>query len=611
VGPDDYETWVVARETAWMADSCVRLAGLARRPLLSVVVPTWETPTPLLRASLDSVLAQTYGRWELCVTDDGSESPAVRDVLAEYAAADPRIRVERLPEHGGIARATNAALARATGEFVGFLDHDDTLAPFALADVALHLAAHPDTDVLYSDEDRLDPAGRRVRPFLKPGWSPELLRSANYVCHFLVARRTLVERVGGIRPGFEGAQDYDLILRLSEHARVVGHLPKILYHWRAAPGSSARDVASKPAASDAGARALGEHLARRGEDAAVDAPAPTQYRVRHPVAGAPRVALVAVSRDADRVRRLVATLATTRYPHWRLVVVGAGSASDSRVDAVPWTGEANDGAMRNAGVARAAGDFVVFLHDDVEVVDPGWLDELLGHGQRRDVGAVGPMLAYPDGTIQHAGFVVAPGGRVGRPFAHLPCEHAWIDMGATIWTRDCAAVSGACMLVRRAHVEMLGGFDARLDGVAADVDLCVRLRDHGLRVVYTPHTRLMHHGCDDGAAVVTTAVDPFYNPNLGPSGDGTIATGFGGAETVVAASASDGVADDVREALAARDRSLLALQAMVRRKNAELAEATARLARWESDPLGALARRALASRPWVRDAVRRLLRTPR
>jgi len=622
---DGYESWLAAREIAWIADSCARLDTIGRRPVLSVIVPTYETPAPFLRACIDSVLAQTYGEWELCIADDGSRTPEVRDVLSDYARRDPRICVELLPTNGGIALATNTALALARGDYVAFLDHDDTLAPFALADVAIHLHDHAETDLLYSDEDRIDPKGRRVRPFFKPNWSPDLLRACNYVCHFLVVRRELVSALGGIRPGFDGAQDYDLVLRATEKARRVGHVPRVLYHWRATATSTARDVATKPGASDAGVKALREHLLRRDEDGDVDAPEPTQYRVRYRIKGSPLVTVV-VTAAQGRLDRLQQTLGATRHSDLQLLVVG-GALSPERVS---WDGEPRIAAMRNRAIAHARGDFLVFLHDDVEIVDRTWLDELLGHAQRPDVGVVGTKLVYPDGTIQHAGLVVGLGGLVGRPFAHMTDANAWTSMGATTWTRNYLAVSGACLMVRKSHLDAVGGFDQRLGDIAATVDLCLRLGAHGLRTVYTPHTRLLHHGCDDTPSPGELDAlrplqrflhdgDPFYNPNLSPCvGDGRLRERFADPELDAVlrrlvdtpAAAANGAVDQIRHALDARERSLLALQALLRQKNAQIAEMTARLdtlAAHQAGSLQALARRELDRRPRLKATLKRLL----
>lgn len=529
-GVEAYALWLATHEPAWEADSLARLRRLGQRPLLSIVMPTYQTDPGLLRAALDSVLAQTYDRWQLCIADDGSRSPEVRRLLSEYARRDRRIKIRFLATNGGIAQSTNAAINLASGDFVAFLDHDDELAPFALADVAAYLEDHPDTDVLYSDEDRIDPHGRRVLPYFKPDWSPDLLRAVNYACHFLVVRRELVEAVGRLRAGFDGSQDYDFVLRLSERTSRVGHIPRILYHWRASPTSTAQSLANKPEASAAGVRALEAHLTRAGESGAVDDPVPTSYRVRLAIAGTPMVSIVVAARSdgAARVERLAAALVVTvRHPRWELIVVGGdGRGPDGeRVRRIPWTRPHHAAAMANLGARAAGGELLLFLHDDVEPSEAGWLEELAAIAQRDGVGAVGAKLRYADGTLEHAGFAVGLEGVVGTPFRHMADGGAWTSLGNPTWTRNCLAVSGACLMVARDRFERAGGFDDRF-AAHADVALCARLMEAGLRNVYTPHVALLHEACrprpaegEEEALRVVLAPwlahgDPFYNRNL-------------------------------------------------------------------------------------------------
>jgi GT2 family glycosyltransferase len=529
-GVDAYALWLARHEPAWATESAARVKGLTRRPLFSIVVPTYETPSALLRAALDSVLAQTYDRWQLCIADDGSRSPEVRRLLADYARRDRRIKVRFLAANGGIASATNAALELAGGDFVGFLDHDDTLAPSALAEVAAHLERRPDTDILYSDEDRIDAQGRRVNPYFKPDWSPELLRSVNYVCHFLVVRRELLSAVGGIRTGFDGSQDYDLVLRLTERTQRVAHVPRLLYHWRAAPTSTAHNLANKPGASAAGVRALAEHLLRGGERGSVEDPQPTSYRVRLEVPAEHTISIIVPTRgdDGARMARLAAALlATARHPRWELAIVGGEPVvdRDARVRHIPWTRPFHTAAMRNAGARGTAGDLLLFLHDDVDPTEPGWLEELAALAGRPGVGAVGGKLLFPDGTLEHAGLAVGLEGTVGGVFRHMADASVWTSLGNPMWTRNCLAVSGACLMVSRERFEAAGGFDERL-AAHSDVALCVRLAHDGLRNVYTPHAGLVHQTCRerpaDGEPEALRGLlapwlehgDPFYNPNL-------------------------------------------------------------------------------------------------
>lgn len=296
---EQYAAWCRSREPEEIAAAAAAVPLLSRRPLISLITPAYETPAPVLRACIESVRAQSYPHWQLCLVDDGSRGPEVARLASDYARVDTRIRFERLEHNGGIARASNAALEMATGEYVGFLDHDDVLQPHALAEVARHLDAHPETDVLYSDEDKLDSQGRRFNPYFKPALSPDLLRAVNYICHFLVVRASLLREVGGVRTGFEGAQDHELLLRLLERTSRFAHLPKVLYHWRAMPGSTSVDASAKPAASEAGRRAVAEHLRRLGEEGEVEACAPGLYRVRYPLRDRPLLSLALLG-DGER-----------------------------------------------------------------------------------------------------------------------------------------------------------------------------------------------------------------------------------------------------------------------------------------------------------------------
>ncbi len=549
-----YQAWCAEREPRQFQQAAEALGSLKRRPLLTLVTPTFQTPEPVLRACLDSVLAQSYAHWEMCLADDGSTEPHVVRVLREYAQRDARFKYLQLPSNVGIARATNAALDLAQGEYVCFLDHDDTLAPHALAEVALRVNAEPEADLLYSDEDRMDAAGRRVLPFFKPGWSPDLLRSGNYVCHFLVVRRELLEQVGRVREGYDGAQDYDLILRVSERARRIAHIPRILYHWRVSSTSMAGDVRNKPKASSAARRALEDHLARCGEQATVEEPVPTTFHVRYPVRGQPLVSIIVPFKDKpELLESLVSSLQRhTRYENYELLLISnnsvrpetaalLGRLKDPRIRKLEWNQPFNYSAINNYGVTQARGELLLFLNNDVEALEPGWLEELIGQAQRPEVGAVGPKLLFPDRTLQHAGVVLGLQGFAGHVFARLPDEAVWTPFGHADWTRNYLAVTSACVMMRREVFEAVGGYDESFIVCGSDVELCLRLIDRNLRVVYTPATRLLHNESSTRKTDSIPEVDfwrsyatyrrylrhgdPFYNPNLSLAvADGTLRT---------------------------------------------------------------------------------------
>ncbi|ATB48880.1 glycosyltransferase [Corallococcus macrosporus] len=534
----DYPAWCAAREPARIAAAREAVAALPQRPRVSLVTPVHDASEAFLRECIASVVAQTYADWEWVLVDDASTAPHVTRILQEAAAGEPRIRVITRPSSGGTARAANAALAVVRGDVVGLLDAEDTLAPHALAEVALSFAARPELEVLYTDEDGVDAAGQRSAPFFKPDWSPDLLRSVDYVRHFLVIRRALLERVGGLREGFDGAQTHDLMLRLSEATSNIGHVAEPLYHGRVKPASGRRLASGGGAsATEAGVRALSEHLARQGESADVTSPAPMQYQVRYPVRGTPKVSIIVPFKDRpDLLRTLVdSLLAHTRYPHFEVLLVSNNSTRpetfalleqwvDPRLVKLTWNHPFNYPAINNWAAKQASGELLLFLNNDMEVVDPGWLDELVSQAQRPEVGAVGCKLLFPEGTVQHAGVVVGMTGFAGHPFWRLPDGPITTPFGHTGWTRNWLSVTSACVILRRDVFESLGGFDERFQVCGSDVELGLRLNAKGLRVVCTAQTRLIHHESASRRADAIPEADYWlsydaYRPWLGPKGD--------------------------------------------------------------------------------------------
>ncbi|MFL5321932.1 MAG: glycosyltransferase family 2 protein [Myxococcaceae bacterium] len=538
----DYAAWRERHDTADVEDARSRLATLRRRPKISIVVPAWETPAAILEACIESVRAQLYENWELCIADDGSKSRRVERIARRYAKRDPRIRFTRLEKNQGIAGATNEAIRMSTGEWVAFLDHDDQLAPHALAEMAVRIDREPELDWLYSDEDRLTPEGERFGPFFKPDFSPELLRSVNYICHFVVVRGELARELL-IRKGFEGSQDHDFLLRLWDRSEKVAHVPKILYHWRSSDLSLSHDDRKLRAASRAGVRAIEDHLLRRGERAQVTELAPTHYRVRHPVRGEPLVSIIVPFKDrVELLERLVPSLLQrTRYQNFELLLVSNNSKdpatfafldalTDPRVRRLTWDQPFNYPAINNYAVGHSSGELLLFLNNDIEAADPLWLDELIGQAQRPEVGAVGPKLCFPDGSVQHAGVVVGLSGYAGHPFWRFPDTQVGTPFGHADWNRNYLAVTSACVMLRREVFAELGGYDERFALCGSDVDLGIRLVVSGKRVVYTAGTWLYHHESASRRNDTIPEVDywqsiiayrrwleqgdPFYNPNL-------------------------------------------------------------------------------------------------
>ncbi len=480
-------------------------------PLFSIITPVYETPSNALEECIASVLSQSFTDWEWCLVDDASPSPAARERLAALRAVDPRVRVIHRETNGGIVAASNDALAMADGEFVVLLDHDDLLAEDALHDIAREIEAHPDVDYIYSDEDKITPEGRHYEEFRKPSWSPERLRGQNYCSHISVIRRRLVDVVGRFRNGFDGSQDHDLVLRVTERTGRIRHIPRVLYHWRAVPGSTAVAVSEKPYAMDASVRSVREHCERVGINAEVGSLPPWPVvRVRRRITTTPLVSVVIPTRGTKRhvfgvetvlVSNCVdSVLRNSTYKNLEIiVVVDADTPSAvldhlSRVDPrrvrlVTYDKAFNFSAKCNLGVANSAGDHVLLLNDDTEVITPEWIEEMLGFLQDDDVAMVGPLLLLEDSRIQSAGHSYAvhhhnygngmPSASVGS-FGMLKVAH------------EVSGVTGACALIRRTAYFEVGGFSTVFPSSFNDVDFGYKLLDRGYRIIWTPHARLFH-----------------------------------------------------------------------------------------------------------------------
>jgi O-antigen biosynthesis protein len=510
----NYVEWVKEYDTLSADDRtriCRRVEALPRKPLLSVIVPTYRTPERWLRRAIASVREQLYPHWELCIADDASPEPHVRAVLAEEAAADSRIRFDVRATNGHISEASNTALAMARGDYAVLLDHDDELAPHALYLVAEELNEHPGADLLYSDEDKIDEDGVRYSPYFKPDWNPDLIGSQNFFSHLGVYRLELLRKIGGFRKGLEGSQDYDLVLRcLAEtSADRVRHVPHVLYHWRAVRGSTATGVEAKEYATAAAERALRDAYALR--DARIEVRReqfPGLYRVRWPLPDpAPLVSILIPTRDAAEVlRRAVESVLTrTLYPRFELIVLDNQSADprthaffeearrDPRVRVLRWDHPFNFSAINNFGARSASGDVLCLLNNDVEVLSGDWLRELVSHAMRPEVGVAGARLLYPDRTVQHAGVVTGIHDIAGHVHNGIPAESPGY-FGRAVILQNMTALTAACWAVRREVYERLGGLDEHNLPVAFnDVDFCLRAAEVGLRNVYTPYAELLHH----------------------------------------------------------------------------------------------------------------------
>ncbi|WP_436699352.1 glycosyltransferase family 2 protein [Nocardioides sp. BYT-33-1] len=481
-------------------------------PLFSVVTPVFDPPPAVLRAAIESVLAQTFDDWELVLVDDASTDPEVLRILREHAARDARVTVVERSANGHIVAATNDGIAVARGTFLAFLDHDDLLAPDALALNARRIAEHDDIDFLYSDEDRIREDGRFSDAFHKPDWSPERLRSQNYCNHLSVLRASLVRELGGLREGFEGSQDHDLVLRVTERARRIVHIPKVLYHWRILPGSAAGDGSAKPYALDAGRRAVQEHLGRVGIAGTVEVVGPGRYRTRRLLPRERRVSIVIPTRGSaslvwGRRRTLVtravrSALAGTRHADLEVVVVYDTDTPEAvlaeldqiagdRLVLVPYDEPFNYSHKVNLGVLASTGDRLVILNDDVEVRSELWLEELLAPLEQPDVGLTGARLLYSSTAIQHVGLAYSH-GRYVHPFKKSPGDVLGGWGKTAVIDREVSGVTGACMGVRREVYFEVGGHTELLREDYNDVDFCHKVAAAGYRILYLAHCELFH-----------------------------------------------------------------------------------------------------------------------
>jgi len=515
---NSYESWVLrCEEIRYNPVRAARtIEGFAYSPTVSIIMPTYNSPAEYLRAALDSVMNQYYPHWELCVCDDASLEEHVRTILSEYAARDSRIRVTFAEHNRGIGGASNHALSMATGEYIGLLDHDDVLTPDALFEVVAALQ-EVRSDFLYSDEDKLDLDGRRCEPFLKPGWSPDLLLTCMYTSHFSVYRSEIVEAVGGFSETVNGSQDYDLALRISERARTITHIPKILYHWRKIPGSAAASTGAKPYAYLAAQQALTDALDRRGIAGNVEiANASGYYHIRREFDTTSRVSIVIPTRDQYKLlERCIRSIEEkTEYTNFEIIVVDNDSREAATIEYLAHSphriihhpGAFNYSQLNNIGVREATGEYLLLLNNDTEILSGSWLSALVEQAQRPEVGAVGAKLLYPDGRIQHAGVILGLGGVASHAQRFVDGYTGTGYFNYPNALKNYSAVTGACLMVRRQVFEEIGGLNEdELPINFNDVDFCLRLREQGYHIVYSPYSLVRHHESATREPIVDTA----------------------------------------------------------------------------------------------------------
>lgn len=527
------------------------LPRLEDQPLISILMPVYNTPDIYLREAIQSVLDQQYPHWELCIADDASTEPSVWPALEEFSAKEDRIKIIRREINGHICRASNSALALATGSWCAFLDHDDRLPPDALARAVQFINRHPGAGLFYSDEDKLDAEGKRFDPYFKPDWNPELLEGQNFLCHLTVTRMSLVRQAGGFEPGLEGSQDWDLFLKITEmlEADQVIHIPYTLYHWRAIEGSTALSLEEKGYIRESSLKALQGHCARSRENVEILPIAHGHWRLKYKVPKpVPSVTLIIPTRDQAKILRtcIDSIQNNTTYTNFKFLIVNNQSQKeetralfaelkDRGIEVVDHDRPFNFSSLNNFAASRAESEYLAFLNNDITVINGDWLEEMISHARKPHVGAVGAKLYYPEDCIQHAGVILGINGIAGHCFKYAvrgePGQRNRLNL-----VQQFSAVTAACLVVGKSIFEEVGGFEEEHLGVAFnDIDLCLRIREAGYKNIWTPYAQLYHHeslsrGDDnhlDRKQRVDSEIeymlrrwgdqlkfDPTYNPNL-------------------------------------------------------------------------------------------------
>lgn len=515
VGRNDYAEWIVRYDTLTDITRQIirdKISALPRHPVVSIVMPVYNPPLQLLDEAIWSIRKQLYTSWEFCIADDASTNEDVRHLLKKHAAEDARIKVMYRPENGHISKASNSALELATGEYIALFDNDDLLPEHALFHVVEAVLNDPDAVIIYSDEDKLDIHGVRTDPYFKCDWNPELFLGHNLISHFGVYRTDHVKAIGGFRVGYEGSQDYDFAARILERIepKQVLHIPRVLYHWRMLPGSAAMGTSEKPYAVLASEKALNEHLARRGVKGNVEALPIGMHRIHFSLPDTlPLVSIIIPTRNAAQlVQNCVQSIyQLTTYKNFEILLVDNGSDNAVALDLFRELERQHDNfrviqdgrpfnysALNNNAVKQAKGDLVCLLNNDIEVITPEWLNEMVSVATQERVGAVGAKLSYPNNRIQHAGVILGMGAdRVAGHGHHTLPRNNFGYFSRAILTQELSAVTAACLVIKKSIYEQVGGLDEQLEVAFNDVDFCLKVREAGYRNIWTPHAELYHH----------------------------------------------------------------------------------------------------------------------
>ena len=555
VSAPSYSKWIKKHKPTEKELNEQRATRFGKDITFSITVPLYNTPESFLKEMIDSVVDQTYTGWELCLADGSdNEHKDVEQICRDYAAKDSRIKYKKLKENLGISNNTNACLEMATGEYIALFDHDDILHPSSLFEM-MQVICEKDADIVYTDEATfISPDINKIKIIhFKPDFAPDNLRANNYICHFTAFKKALLDKTGAFRSEYDGSQDHDLMLRLTAAADRIEHIPKVLYFWRAHPASVALSSDSKDYAAQAGRKAVLDSIHRMGMDAVVESSRVLSsiYRIKYKIKGNPKVSVVIPTCDhVDILRNCIKSIEEkTTFADYEIIVVENNSKNPEtfsyykelegheKVKVIYWDKEFNYSAINNFGIKEAAtGDYVVLLNNDIEVITPNWIEEMLMYAQRKDVGAVGAKLLYPDNTIQHGGVLLGWGGIANHMFYGLPRDDGGY-MGRLCYSQNTSAVTAACMLVRREVWDELNGLDEGFPVAFNDIDFCMRARKAGYLIVWTPYAELYHYesksrGRDDDTpekrarflaehvrfesrwAAEMEAGDPYYNPNF-------------------------------------------------------------------------------------------------
>lgn len=550
VAEGGYEAWLARHKVDKRTLRRQKHAAFAQKPLISIVIPLYCTPLPYLKELLESVRRQSYENWQLCLAD-GSPDDKAKEFIEKHYGREKRIVYRKLEENGGISVNTNEAVALAAGEYLMLCDHDDTLEPDALYEIVKAIN-DTDADVLYTDEDKVSMDGRHYfDPNFKPDFNLFRLRENNYICHIFVVKKSLTDETGLLRSEFDGAQDFDFILRCCEKAQKITHIPKVLYHWRCHMDSTAADPSSKAYAYEAGRKAVREHYQRLGIDAKVEmTERPGWYRSHVKVQGNPLISVIIPNKDHtdDLELCLFSMTRKSTYRDYEILIVENNSEKEETFEyyrklpdrypkarVLTWEKEFNYSAINNFAAKEAKGEYLLFLNNDVEILTPDWMEEMLQNCQQENVAAVGAKLYYPDDTIQHAGVVLGLGGIAG----HIMCRASKEDpgyFGRMISVQEISAVTAACMMVKKSDFDAVGGLDETFQVAFNDIDLCMKFRAAGKKIIFTPYAELYHYesksrGLEDTPekqfrfdkevkrfqekwAQQLEMGDPYYSPNL-------------------------------------------------------------------------------------------------